>query len=127
MNLAFVTFLFAQATEAAGIAERATDVLVKQGGVLGSLIVLLLLRDLYLERRRDSREVARELSRDKELNRLVDAVSSHDQKRDDKTDKLVSKMDHLMKAHMFEALSRPTLGEAARREGESLLRDLSAS
>lgn len=118
--------IIAQATEAgAKLAEQAGGKLVESGSlgvVILLLFALLFLRDFYFDRKRDTREQAREESRSKEVDRLVVAVSAHDEARDKKIETLVQSMHDLVQSNLLETLSRPHLVDRARTDAEALQR-----
>jgi hypothetical protein len=123
--------IIAQAVEA-GIrtAERAANTMTESGttGVmLLFLMALLVGRDFYLERRRDAREESREAARNQEINRLVQAVASHDEARNQKIDRMLEATHNLVQSNLLETLSRPNLYERARADAEALQRKISGA
>ena len=93
-----------------------------EGGVLGAVVLLLILRDLYLENRRDARESHREAARSAEVDKLVNAVNAREEVRDKKTDRLVESIGELVQSNLMETLSRPNLQERTKTEAEFLQR-----
>jgi hypothetical protein len=135
LNLPYVLIIAQTPADAASATQKLAET-----GVLGCVVILLMALGVYLEKLRGKQvkdaldavqiaEAAREAqiqklvdAHDRHLNKMVEVVAAHDNRRDEKGEKILEALNRLIRITLAELISREGVSAAAKAEAEQLLR-----